>query len=232
VVEGLRGRRTARTLYLAEGIKEEERVREALALARARGLGLERIPRIELDELCGGTNHQGLGLLAGRYPYATVEEIAERDGTVLVLDHIQDLHNMGTLLRAAEAAGVAGVVIARDRAADVTPATVNASAGAVEHLLVARESNLARTIEDLKQTGRWAIALDTGPDAVDLFTGSLPLPAILVVGAEGPGLTPIVRKACDLIAAIPMTGKVASLNAATAGSIALFEIMRRARTSA
>jgi 23S rRNA (guanosine2251-2'-O)-methyltransferase len=229
VLEALRGRRQLRRLFLAEGVKDEPRLREATGIADQRGIAVERIQRAELDELTGGSNHQGIALLTSSYPYASLDEVSARPGTVLVLDHLQDIQNMGSLLRAAEAAAVAGVVIARDRAADITPAAVNASAGAVEHLLVAREANLARSIELLKQSGRWAIALDTGPDAVDLFTGVLPLPAVLVLGSEGEGLTPIVRRACDVIAAIPMDGIVASLNAATAGSIAMFEIVRRTR---
>lgn len=231
VIEALRGRRQARRLLLAEGVKEEARVRDAIATASRRGIPVDRLPRLELDALTSGANHQGIALLATHYPYVSLDEVATRDGTVLVLDHLQDPQNLGSLLRAAEAAAVAGVVIARDRAAEITPATVNSSAGAVEHLLIAREANLARSIELLKQSGRWAIALDTGPGAVDLFTGALPLPAILVIGSEGAGLTPIVKKACDIVAGIQMRGSISSLNAAIAGSIALFELVRRSRST-
>jgi len=231
VAEGLRGRRTAIRLFIAEGVKEDPRVRDAVVTASRDGLQVERLPRIELDDMTGGANHQGIALLASSYPYVSLDEIAERDGTILILDHLQDPQNLGALLRAAEAAAVAGIVIARDRAAEITSSTVNASAGAVEHLSIAQETNLARSIEILKKTGRWAIALDTGRGAVDLYSGDLPLPAILVVGSEGDGLTPIVKKACDIVVEIPMSGKVASLNAATAGSIALFELVRRTRIS-
>ncbi len=231
VVEGLRGRREAIRLFVAEGVKEDPRVRDAIGNASRLDLKIERLPRIDLDEMTGGANHQGIALLASPYPYVSLDEIAGRDGTILVLDHLQDPQNLGALLRAAEAAAVAGVVIAKDRAAEITPATVNSSSGAVEHLYIAQETNLARSIELLKKTGRWAIALDRGKSAVDLYSGDLPLPAILVVGSEGDGLTPIVKKACDLIVEIPMSGRVASLNAATAGSIALFELVRRTRIS-
>lgn len=213
-------------------MRDDPRVREAVSRAEELALPIQRLPRDELDDVTGGANHQGLVLLASGYPYAPLGEIAERPGTVLVLDHLQDPQNVGTLLRAAEAAGVAGVVIPRDRAAEITPAAVNASSGAVEHLLIAQEANVARAIDQLKRTGRWALGLDADPRGVGLFAGDLPLPATLVVGAEGPGLTPIVKKACDVIVEIPMTGRVASLNAATAGSIALFELVRRQRLSA
>jgi 23S rRNA (guanosine2251-2'-O)-methyltransferase len=231
VVEALRGRRQLRRLLVAAGVKEDARIRDAIAMAEQRRLPIERPERRVLDDLTGGTNHQGLALVASGYRYVAFDEIVERDGTVLVLDHLQDPQNVGTLIRAADAAGVAGVVIPNNRAAEITPAVVNASAGAVEHVAVARETNLARSLEVLKQHGRWALALDTGDRAVDLYGSDLPLPAALVIGSEGDGLTPIVRRACDLIVSIPMAGKVASLNAATAGSIALFELVRRANTA-
>lgn len=228
-MEALRGRRRLRRLFVLDGIGDDLRLREALATAEERRIPIQGMQRHELDAMLEGANHQGVALLAGGYPYATLAEITERSGTVLVLDHLQDPQNVGTLLRAAEAAGVAGVVMPRDRSVAITPAAVNASSGAVEHLLIAQEANIARTVDHLKQTGRWAIGLDTGPNAVPLFESDLPLPATLVVGAEGAGMTPIVRKACDLIVQIPMMGRVGSLNAATAGSIALFEFVRRQR---
>jgi 23S rRNA (guanosine2251-2'-O)-methyltransferase len=183
--------------------------------------------RADLDGMTGFANHQGVALEASTYPYAPFEEVLESPGTVLILDHLQDPQNFGTLLRAAEATGVAGVLIPRDRTVEVTPAVVNASSGAVEHLSVAQVPNLARAIEDLKTAGWWAAALDTGQDAVDLFRADIPTPVALVVGAEGPGVSPNVRRHCDLVLEIPMVGRVASLNAATAGSVALFELLRR-----
>ena len=188
---------------------------------------VERPFRALLDELTRGANHQGAVLEASAYPYVALDEIEAVAGTVVLLDHLQDPQNLGTLLRAAEAVGVAGVVIPQDRAVDVTPAVVNASAGAVEHLRVARVPNLARSADRLKEAGWWLIGLDTGPDAVDLFAADLPSPAALVVGSEGAGIGPNLRRRCDLVAAIPMRGRVQSLNAATAGAIALFELHRR-----
>lgn len=231
VIEALRGRRTPRRLLIATGVKEDDRIRHALSATTRRGIQVDRVERRELDELTAGVNHQGLVLIASGYPYASFDEVLERDGTVLVLDHLQDPQNVGTLIRAADAAAIAGVVIPRDRAAEVTPSVVNASAGAVEHVLVAQQPNLVRALEALKESGRWALALDTGDRSIDLYAADLPLPATLVVGSEGSGVTPIVRKACDLIVEIPMAGNVASLNAATAGSIALFELVRRQRLS-
>ncbi len=227
VTEALRGRRRLHRLLLAEGIHDDERVREMIAVAERSGLPRETVPRAALDDATRGANHQGVGLDAGDYAYADYEDILGNEGPILILDHLQDPQNIGTLLRAAEAAGVAGVVIPADRSASVTAAVVNASAGAVELLAVAQVPNLVQAVERAKKAGRWAIGLEEDDRSVDLFTGDLPLPAVLIVGAEGPGIGPNLRKHCDVLAVIPMTGRIASLNVSTAGSIALFELLRR-----
>jgi 23S rRNA (guanosine2251-2'-O)-methyltransferase len=227
VFEVLRGRRHVERLFIAEGAREDERMRALIALATARGAEIDRVPRLMLDDALRGANHQGVALEAETYRYAVFEDLEEAPGTMLVLDHLQDPQNFGTLLRAAEAAGVAGVVIPQDRAAGVTPAVVNASAGAVEHLRIAEVPNLARALEMLKRSGRWIAGLDTGPGVADLYATEIPMPAALVVGAEHSGLGANLRKSCDLLLALPMRGRVYSLNAATAGAIALYELLRR-----
>jgi 23S rRNA (guanosine2251-2'-O)-methyltransferase len=229
VSEALAGRRRLRTLLLAEGIKEDDRTRRLLETARRLTLPIEIVPRFLLDQRTAGANHQGVALETAGYVYSSFDDIVENPRTVLILDHLQDPQNFGTLLRAAEATGVSGVIIPRDRTVDITPAVVNASSGAVEHLRVIRVPNLARAIGDLKEAGWWSAALDTGNDAVDLFNADIPLPLALVVGAEGEGVSANVRRHCDLVLSLPMVGRVASLNAATAGSIALFEVLRRGR---
>jgi 23S rRNA (guanosine2251-2'-O)-methyltransferase len=227
VAEALRGRRTAYRLYLAEGVRLDDRVRALLGMAESANVAIEQVPRLLLDDATRGANHQGIALDAAEYPYVSVADIAGGDDPVVVLDHLQDPQNLGTLLRAAEAAGVAGLVIPQDRAVAVTPAVVNASAGAVEHLAVARVPNLARALDELKDAGRWIVGLDAGAGATDLFTTELPTPLVLVIGAEGGGIGPNVLRRCELRVALPMRGRVASLNAASAGAIALFEIVRR-----
>jgi 23S rRNA (guanosine2251-2'-O)-methyltransferase len=227
VIEALRGRRDAERLFVAEGAREDERLRALIALAADRGAQVDRVPRLMLDDALRGANHQGVALEAESYRYAAFEDLVMSPGTVLVLDHLQDPQNVGALLRAAETAGAAGVVIAADRAAEVTAAVVNASAGAVEHLRVATVPNLVQAIEAMKKGGRWAAGLDAGPGSTDLFTTDVPTPVALVVGAEGAGLGVNLRKHCDLLLALPMRGRIASLNAATAGAIALYELLRR-----
>jgi 23S rRNA (guanosine2251-2'-O)-methyltransferase len=228
VAEALRGRRTLYSVIFAESVRPDDRVRAIEAAAAARGVRVERAPRELLDELTAG-HHQGIILEAGRYEYADLDEIRDRPGTVLIFDHLQDPQNLGTLIRTAEAAGVSGVVIAEHRAAEVTPAVVNASAGAVEILPVAMVPNLANAIKALRARGWWIAALDSGEDAVDIQTADLPYPLALIIGSEGEGVSPLLRKSADLILSIPMVGRIESLNAATAGSIAVYELFRRAR---
>jgi 23S rRNA (guanosine2251-2'-O)-methyltransferase len=227
VWEALRGRRRLERLYVAEGVHEDERLKAIMTLAGERGIEVDRVPRMLLSDATRGANHQGVALEAESFPFAELENILTGNGTILVLDHLQDPQNVGTLLRAAEAAAVAGIVIPENRAAGISPAVINASSGAVEHLRVAVVTNLARALEAIKRSGRWVIGLDAGPDARDLYRTEIPLPAALVVGTEGAGLGSHLRSQCDLLLALPMRGRVSSLNAATAGAIALYELMRR-----
>lgn len=185
-------------------------------------------------ERAGSVNHQGVVAEAEVYRYVDLEELLrlEQDSAplFLALDHLQDVQNLGTLLRTAEAMAVAGVILPERRAASITPAAVNASAGAVEHISVALVTNLVQTLERLKTAGVWVVGLDNGPDAVALPEADLTGPLALVVGAEGAGLSRLVRECCDWLLAIPMYGRVASLNAAVAGSIAL-SAARQARSA-
>jgi len=223
------GRRVPTRLWVADGLRQDDRVDRIRELARAREVLIETVPRTMLDDQLPEVNHQGVLLEADRYPYADLADVIDRDGTVLVLDHLQDPQNFGTLLRAADAAGVAGVLIPSDRSADISPTVVNASSGAVEHLQIATVPNLGNALEKLEATGRWIVGLDGGPGSQDLFATDVPTPAVLIVGSEGAGLTPNIRKRCQVIVSLPMRGQVASLNAATAGSIALFDLVRRER---
>lgn len=227
VLEALRGQRGIGRLYVAEGVREDERLKSLMALATERDGEIEHPPRILLDDATRGANHQGVALEAEPFPYAELDDVLAGEGTILVLDHLQDPQNVGTLLRAAEAAAVAGVVIPENRSASISPAVVNASSGAVEHLRVAVVPNLARALEAIKRSGRWVVGLDAGREAKEIFRTDIPLPVALVVGAEGSGLSSYLRSQCDLLLALPMRGRVSSLNAATAGAIALYELMRR-----
>ncbi len=218
-------RRQTFTIQVAAGVQEKGRLAEVLSLANARKIPIRRVPRLQLDRL--SDNHQGVALEASGYPYSGLDDIldlaAGRDEPlfVLALDLVQNPQNLGSLLRTAEATGVHGVLIPLARAATVTPAVVNASAGASEHLLVA-QVNLAQAIGWLKEAGAWVIGLEGGPQAQPIQQVRLDGPLTLVVGNEGEGLRALVRQSCDLLASLPMRGRIASLNAAVAGSVALY----------
>jgi 23S rRNA (guanosine2251-2'-O)-methyltransferase len=226
VYETLRsGRRKASRLKLAEGLQPSPRLQEIEKLAKAKGVPTQQVRRAELDGL--GEGHQGVALQAEEYSYAHLGQMLEKAkaGNVppffLVLDTLQDPQNLGTLLRTAEAVGVHGVLLPLRSTATVTPAVVNASSGASEHLLIA-QINLAQAIDELKQANVWVIGLDGGPDSQPVGKLRLDGAIALVVGSEGEGMRRLVRQSCDGILRLPMQGQVESLNAAVAGSIALY----------
>lgn len=233
VMEALRGRRSLRRLFVAEGSARQPRVAAIIQAAEKRGLPVQFLPPRDLTEMLPDVNHQGVALEAGPYPYVGFDDLLRQaEGRpILALDHIQDPQNLATLMRTAEAVGVGGLLLPDRRAAGVTPAVVNASAGAVEHLRVALVANLGRALEECQEAGYWVVALEAGPEAQTLFTADLPEPIVLVVGSEGKGISPSLLRRADIQVALPMQGKVESLNAAVAGSIALYELLRRRLTA-
>jgi 23S rRNA (guanosine2251-2'-O)-methyltransferase len=219
------GRRHAFLVIIAEGAQEKGRLAEIRQLAAARKIPVERVARQRLDGL--GEGHQGAALEVNDYPYSTLADmlaLAARRGEppfLLLLDALQDPQNLGTLLRTAEITGVHGVLLPFRQTATITPAVVSASSGASEHLLVA-QANLAQSIAGLKEAGVWGIGLEGGPLAQPPGRVHLDGPLALVVGNEGQGMRSLVRDSCDLLLRLPMRGKIESLNAAVAGSIALY----------
>lgn len=230
VLESLRGRRgPARRLWLAEGLKPDDRLEEIRRLAAAADVPVEVAPRMLLDDMTTGANHQGVALEPADFPYLDLSDLIDTGRTLLILDHVQDPQNFGALIRSADAVDIGGVVLPQDRSVSVTPSVVNSSAGAVEHVAVALVANLNRTMERLVEAGYWTAGLAGDSDAVDLFESDLPTPLALVVGSEGKGLSPSLRAKCQLMLRIPMHGHVDSLNAATAGTVALYEALRQQR---
>lgn len=233
VREALRaGRRKIYKLILAQGVKETGIVADIATSANRSEVPIQRVERRQLDRI-GDFNHQGVAAEASPYPYVELEEmLAEADQRqemplLLMLDCLQDPQNFGVLLRTAEVVGVHGVVIPKRRAVRITPTVVNSSAGATEHLLVARVTNLVRTMEELKAKGLWIVGLEDVPQASPYYQSDLKMPLILVVGSEGRGMGRLVRETCDILIRLPMRGKISSLNAAVAGSIALYEAWRQ-----
>jgi len=225
-------RRKVHALYLAQGMQTTGVLQESIRLAEEAGAAVESIERDRLDAWLAGANHQGVALAVDPYLYASVDMVLARarqrqeDPLLLLLDRVQDPQNLGTLLRTADACGVHGVVIPRHRSAGVTPAVVSASAGAVEHLLVCEETNLVATLKHLKAEGLWIAGLEAHPSAQPYDTVDLRGPLGIVVGSEGFGLGRLVTETCDWLLELPMVGHIDSLNAAVAGSILLFHVMR------
>ena len=227
------GRRTATEIVLPPASPNEDgQIRRIRDEARARRLVVRAMDRDQLDRMTHFGHHQGVALKTSGYPYVGFDEIiraAEDDenALVLVLDHLEDPQNVGAILRTACAVGVTGVVIPEDRACGVTPAAARASAGGAEHVRVAHVVNLPRAVDELKEAGLWFTGLDFGPDArpytkVD-FRGKVGL----VVGAEGEGISRLVREKCDFVAALPMPGGFESLNAGVAAAVAMYEVLRQ-----
>lgn len=229
VREALRAnRRRIYRLWLASDDMDKTGITgEIIALAETQNVPVKPVNGTLFETLSEQrVNHQGVALETDGYPYADLETILRAKGDnplLLILDHIQDPQNLGTLIRTAEAVGVDGLLLPDRRAAGVTPAVSNASAGAVEHLPVAQVTNLNRTIEQLKKKGVWVVGLDTGDDAISLDKADLTGPLALVVGGEGSGLSRLTREKCDFIVQLPMVGQVESLNASVAGSIVLYQ---------
>lgn len=219
------GRRQLFRLWVAQGAQEKGRLAQSIEIALRRKTLLERVPRQRLDTISDG--HQGVALECSGYPYSGLSDILDsatqraEKPFVLILDTLQDPQNLGSLLRTAEIVGVHGVLLPLKHTVTVTPAVVNASAGASEHLLIA-QANLAQSIDRLKDTGLWVVGLEGSPEALNPDQVRLDGALALVVGSEGQGMRPLVRQSCDHLLNLPMKGKIESLNAAVAGSIALY----------
>jgi len=232
VYEVLRARRRqVFRLWVARGAEVKGRLAEVMELAQSRKCVVEWVNRTQLDAL--DESHQGVALECSEYSYSALQDIldlaAERQEPpfLLILDVIQNPQNLGTLLRTAEAVGVHGVLLPLRRAAGVTPAVVGASSGASEHLLLV-QVNLAQAIDTLKEAGVWVIGLEGSGESSPVEKVRLDGPLALVVGSEGEGMRLLVRKSCDVLVRLEMVGQIESLNAAVAGSIALY-LARQAR---
>jgi 23S rRNA (guanosine2251-2'-O)-methyltransferase len=224
VHEALRaGRRRLDAVWATERAAREPWLREVP--------GVQLASADELTRRCGSPDHQGVCAEAGGYPYVSAGELLGVDEPFIVaLDELQDPQNLGAICRTAECAGVTGVVLCERRAAAVTPAAAKASAGAVEHLRIARVRNLADFLADAKAAGCWCYGADgaapTSYDEPD-YRGGL----VLVLGGEGSGLRPRVAAACDVLISLPLRGRVQSLNASAAAAVLMYEIVQRGRSA-
>lgn len=224
-------RRQASRLLLGDGVQEAPIIREIVSLAKAQHVPIVPTKRDFLDQV--STHAQGVALEVNAYPYVEMDALlaraAERNEAplLLMLDSLQDPQNFGNLIRTAEAVGVHGVIISERRSAAVTPAVVNSSAGAVEHMLVAQVVNLARAVDDLKKRDVWIAALQGDPRAQEIYKVDLKGAFALIVGSEGEGVSRLLRDKADFLIRLPMRGQVESLNASVAGAVALYEMWRQ-----
>jgi 23S rRNA (guanosine2251-2'-O)-methyltransferase len=225
VREALRGRRRVLTVWAQDGAA----ARSMVAQAGGRQPRLETVSAADLEALCGSGAHQGFVAEAEPYPYADPDSLLDAaEAVVVALDRVQDPQNLGAVCRTAEVAGAAGVVVPRHQAVEVTPAVCRASSGAVEHLRVARVRNLADFLKAAKRAGAWVYGAD--PAAATPYTSlSYDGRVVLVLGSEGAGLRPRVRKACDQLVSIPRHGRVASLNVSASAAVLLYEAVREPR---
>ena len=224
VAEALRAGRPLERVLVAQGAGGP-RLQTIIDLARQAAVPVRFEPRSSLDRLAGTATHQGVVALGAAKKYTDFESLPA-SGLLVVLDGIEDPHNLGAIIRTAHAAGATGVVIPERRAASLTDVVAKAAAGALEHLPVVRVTDVNRTLEDLKKRGYWIYGLDErGAEDYDKVAYSAP--TVLVLGAEGKGLHEQVRKHCDVLVRIPMAGKISSLNVSVAAGIVLFECKRR-----
>ncbi|HSK94684.1 MAG TPA: 23S rRNA (guanosine(2251)-2'-O)-methyltransferase RlmB [Candidatus Angelobacter sp.] len=234
VAEALAAGRPAHRLLVAATAKPSPELRSVTDAARRIGLPTDRVPADQLTRIVGFDGHQGVALEVDERRFADVADMLARarsaghDPFVLVLEHLQDPTNFGTLLRSAEAAGVDGVVFPERGAAPLSAAAVKASAGASEHLLLARLPTIGEAIHELKHAGLRLAAADQDAPA-SAWESDLTGPVAIVVGSEGSGLSGATKRRCDVLVGFPMSGRVASLNAATAGALLLFEVVRQRR---
>ena len=229
VTEAIRAGRPIDKILIQDGAGgAADRVRK---LAQENGIPVEIVPKRDIDKLAAGENHQGIVAFASTHEYASVDDIlkaAEKSGEppfIVVLDGIEDPHNLGAILRSAECAGVHGVIIPKRNACGLTETVAKSSAGAVEYVPCAKVTNIARTLEDLKLRGIWVYACDMGDELI--YDQDMTGPLAIVIGSEGFGISRLVREKCDFVVSIPMKGQVNSLNASNAAAIIMYEVVKQ-----
>ncbi|OUM95032.1 MAG: 23S rRNA (guanosine(2251)-2'-O)-methyltransferase RlmB [Thermobacillus sp. ZCTH02-B1] len=236
VLEALRAGRDIHKIWIAEGVRREL-IRPIEEEARRRGIVVQTADRRKLDQIAPGVAHQGVAAQAAAHRYAELDELLERAAAkgepplLLLLDEIEDPHNLGSILRTAECAGAHGIVIPKRRSAGLTAAAYKASAGAAALVPVARVTNLAQTIDRLKERGIWIAGADAAaPD--DVWRADLTLPLAIVIGSEGRGIGRLIRDKCDFLVRLPMFGRINSLNASVAAGVLLYEAVRQRAAAA
>ena len=230
VIEALKSDRTIECVYVSKGDLEGS-IKVALGLAKDRGVVIKEADRRKLDTMCDGLNHQGIVARVTPFKYCEVNDILEdakrkeQQPFIVILDEIEDPHNLGSIIRTAELCGVHGIIIPKRRNVGVTSTVYKCSAGAIEHMKIAKVTNINATIDMLKEQGIWIYGADI--DGKDYsYNTDFSGPCALIIGSEGKGISSLTLKKCDLLVKIPMIGKINSLNASVAGGIMMYEVLK------
>ncbi|ERN51038.1 23S rRNA (guanosine(2251)-2'-O)-methyltransferase RlmB [Alkalihalophilus marmarensis] len=231
VIEALRAGHAINKIWIAEGSNKGQ-MTKVVQLAKEQGVLIQNAPKKKLEQLVDSSNHQGVVASIAAYEYAEMDDLfalAEKRGEepfFLILDEIEDPHNLGSIMRTADAAGAHGIIIPKRRAVGLTQTVAKASTGAIEYIPVVRVTNIARTMDDLKKRGLWFAGTDAKGSA-DYRQASFDMPIGLVIGSEGKGISRLIKEKCDFLIQIPMVGQVTSLNASVAASLLMYEVYRR-----
>ena len=229
VLEALRAGREINKLWIAEGVKKTG-IQELIDLAKERGVLVQFVPKQKVDKLAD--NHQGIVASVAAYDYSEIEDLfnaakaKNEDPFFLILDELEDPHNLGSIMRTADAIGVHGIIIPKRRAVGLTAVVAKASTGAIEHVPVVRVTNLAQTVDELKERGIWIAGTDAKGSA-DYRKMDATLPLAIIIGSEGKGMARLLKEKCDFLYHLPMVGHVTSLNASVAAALLMYEVYRK-----
>ncbi|GAB6085518.1 23S rRNA (guanosine(2251)-2'-O)-methyltransferase RlmB [Alkaliphilus crotonatoxidans] len=231
VIEGIKSGREIDKILVAKGAGEGS-VKKIMAMAKEKGIPVQQVERQKLNELSEGETHQGVIAFAAAHDYVALEDILEgvkqkgKEPFLLILDEIMDPHNLGSMIRTADAVGVDGIIIPKRRAVGLTSVVAKTSAGAIEYVPVAKVSNIGQTIDKLKKMGIWVTGADMAGEK-EHYLMNLKGPIALVIGSEGSGLSRLVKEKCDFLVKLPMVGQITSLNASVAAAVLMYEVLRQ-----
>lgn len=230
VIESIKNNREIDKIMIANSAKEGS-IKKIIGMAKEKNLVIQYVEKQKLDEISESHAHQGVIAQVSEYKYADLDEVLENvkskgeDPFFIILDEINDPHNLGSIIRTADAVGAHGVIIPKRRSVHITPVVIKASAGAIEYMPVCKVTNIVNTIKKLKDEGLWIAAVDMDGDV--FYEQNMKGPLGLVIGSEGYGISRLVKENCDFKVKIPMVGHVTSLNASVAGSIVLYEVLKQ-----
>lgn len=230
VLEALRADRDINKIWIAEGVQKKG-ITELLQLAKDKGVLVQFVPKKKIDGLTD-SNHQGIAAAVAAYNYAELDDLfaaassRSEDPFFLILDELEDPHNLGSIMRTADAIGVHGLIIPKRRAVGLTAVVAKSSTGAIEHIPVVRVTNLSQTVDELKKRGVWIAGTDA-KESVDYRKMDAALPLAVIIGSEGKGMSRVLRDKCDFLYQLPMIGHVTSLNASVAASLLMYEVYRK-----